>query len=79
MIFPTRKEIKVNVDETLRFPRYSHLAIIANIPVDLPGSGAKDPRKLFLPLDGAKWPKGALAITVTITPVGIRTDPGWLE
>lgn len=67
-----------------RFPGYSYIAVFANVPGEVTGVGNKDPRRLLLPLDPAKWqpkwPNGKREITITITrSLGIRCDPSWFE
>lgn len=65
-----------------RFPGYSHIAILADIPAGFSG-GKDDARRILLPLDPAKWPRRwdgkKNTITVTISRGGVVADPGWIQ
>lgn len=70
--------------EHVRYPNYTHLAVLADIPLEVNEGQEDDPRRLLLPLDGNKWPRkwpgDKREITITITrALGIRVDPGWVS
>jgi hypothetical protein len=73
----------LSLEEHQRFPGYTHLAILADTPVEITDK-TNDLRRLLIPLGreswrNVKWPGKANEVTVTITSTGIRADPGWVE
>jgi hypothetical protein len=76
----TNGPFQVKLNRQLRYPGYSHVAILAEIPVDIKTNKAgTDPRRLMLPLDGQKWPARTRRVEVTISDTGLRPDPGWID
>jgi hypothetical protein len=66
-----------------RYPGYAAVAIFANIPNAALVGRRNDPRRILLPLDRARWPRGwpgkKNEIAITISREGITADPAWIE
>jgi len=65
-----------------RYPGFTHIAILADIPMAPPAAGP-DPRRLLLPLDPAKWPRKWIGkrneIQITASRLGLSANPGFTE
>lgn len=65
-----------------RYPGFTHIAILADIPMAPPAAG-RDPRRLLLPLDPAKWPRKWIGkkneIQITASRLGLSANPGFNE